>query len=211
MQNNDKHLISVSINGQIILAPEHLSIVQALWHADYPRIKSVGCLEGVCGSCRVMVRREASDVVTTELACEVLIEEGMQATFLSFPEPSPQQYQLSDIKKSADIADQFHNIFPNAQNCRNCGGCNSTCPRGIDVESAVILAAQGKFSEAGDLFIECVLCDLCQSACPEAIEPNHVGLFARRVTAHFHIQPKNLIHQLEKSHRDELKIDINPV
>ncbi|HHH39894.1 MAG TPA: ferredoxin, partial [Sedimenticola sp.] len=43
-------------------------------------------------------------------------------------------------------------------------------------------------------------------ACPEFISPNHVGIFARRVTAYFHIRPSNLINRLEKLRRGELQI-----
>ena len=208
MENIKESLISITINGKMIQAPEYLSVIQALWHAGYSRIKSVGCLEGICGSCRVMVRRQDACEITTELACEVLIEEGMQVCFIEFPEPSQKKYQLHNIGSASQAADVFHQVFPQAKNCRNCGGCNSSCPKGIDVESAVILAAQGQFRESGDLFIECVLCDLCQSACPESIEPNHVGMFARRVSSHFQKEPDNLNCQLEKFHRGEIRIII---
>ena len=52
--------------------------------------------------------------------------------------------------------------------------------------------------EAGEAFFECVMCELCDAACPELIAPAHVGLFSRRVTAHFHLRPPNLIHRLEE-------------
>lgn len=68
------------------------------------------------------------------------------------------------------------------------------------------LAAKGRFSEAGDLFIECVMCDLCMTACPEHISPNHVGLFSRRVTAYFHIRPSNLINRLETLRKGGLRV-----
>lgn len=208
MEQTKETLINASINGKSISAPEYLSVIQALWHSGYPRIKSVGCLEGVCGTCRVLVRRQNSTDITTELGCQVLIEEGMQVNFLAFPTPSQQHYKLEDIRNSWEVQDNFHTIFPEAENCRHCGGCNTTCPKGINVEKAVTLAAKGRFREAGDLFIECVLCDLCQSACPENIAPNHVGIFSRRVTSHLHTRPSNLINRLERIRKGELNVVI---
>lgn len=205
MSNNAPE-VNLTINGKDISAPASLSVIQALWHAGYPRVKSVGCMEGVCGSCRVMVRRTDSREVTTELGCQVLIEEGMQVNFLLFPTPTHHRYQLDEIKNSWEVQDKFHRFFPEAAKCRHCGGCNATCPKRIDIEKGVELAAKGKFREAGDLFVECVLCNLCQTACPESIAPNHVGLFSRRVTAYFHIRPSNLIRRLERQRKGELQV-----
>lgn len=208
MQPSNEKLINATINGKAISAPAYLSVIQALWYSGYPRIKSIGCLEGVCGSCRVLVRRKDSQDIKTELGCQVLIEEGMQVTFLAFPTPAQQHYNLENIRNSWEVQANFHAIFPEAEHCRHCGGCNRTCPKGIDVEKAVVLAAKGRFREAGDLFIECVMCDLCQSACPENIAPNHVGLFSRRVTSHLHTRPSNLINRLEQLRKGELKVEL---
>jgi len=206
LSNDGERLIQLTINGKAISAPESLSVIQALWHAGYPRVKGVGCLQGVCGSCRVFVRRAESNQVTTELACELLIEEGMDVNFLFYPIPPHQTYQLEEIRSSWEVQAKFHDIFPEADHCRHCGGCTATCPKGIDVEKGVGMAAKGRFQEAGELFVECVMCNLCQTACPELITPNHVGLFARRVTAYFHTRPSNLIHRLERIRKGELQV-----
>ncbi|MFK5949585.1 MAG: 2Fe-2S iron-sulfur cluster-binding protein [Methylococcales bacterium] len=206
MKNSKERLINTTINGKSITAPEHYSVIQALWYSGYPRIKSVGCLGGVCGSCRVMVRRRDDNQVTTELGCEVLVEDGMQVNFLAFPIPIQQHYKLESIRNSWEVQACFHDIFPEADNCRHCGGCNETCPKGIDVERGVVLASKGRFKETSDLFTECVLCDLCQSACPESISPNYVGIFSRRITAHLHIRPSNLINRLERLRKGELQV-----
>ena len=84
--------------------------------------------------------------------------------------------------------------------------CNKACPKGIDVESGVELAVKGRFRESGELFVECVMCNLCMTGCPEYIDPNHVGLFARRVTGYFHTRPSNLINQLEAIRTGELSV-----
>ncbi len=206
MQANESNQISLTINGRSITSRQNHSVIQALWDAGYPRVKGVGCMEGVCGSCRVMVRRADGPEVSLELGCQLLVEEGMHVNFLVFPNPTHHTYQLDDIKSSWEVQGRFHDIFPEAEACRHCGGCNQSCPKGIEVEKAVELACKGRFREAGELFVECVMCNLCLTACPENISPNHVGLFSRRVTAYFLIRPSNLIHRLEKMRKGELQV-----
>lgn len=208
MSENSNNQVNLVIEGKSITAPNNLSVIQALWHAGYPRVKSVGCLEGVCGSCRIMVRRPGEAKVTMELGCQTLIEEGMQVIFLVYPTPTHHHYQLSEIKNSWDVQGEFHRIFPEASHCRSCHGCTTACPKGIDVERGVALASEGKFREAGKLFVECIMCNLCMTGCPEEIAPNHVGLFARRVTAYFHTRPSNLINRLEEMRQGNLKVQI---
>lgn len=202
-----KHEVSLSINGQAISAPESLSVIQALWHAGYPRVKGVGCLDGVCGSCRVMVRRAGSEEIKMELGCQLLIEQGMDVFFAIFDTPPQHSYDLSEISTSWDVQTEFHKIFPEAAKCRHCNGCNKACPKGIDVEEGIDLAVKGRFRESGELFVDCVMCNLCMTGCPEFIDPNHVGLFARRVTGYFHTRPSNLINQLEGIRTGELDVD----
>jgi len=203
-----KNEVSLSINGQPISAPDSLSVIQALWHAGYPRVKGVGCLDGVCGSCRVMVRHADSSEIKMELGCQLLVEEGMDVFFSVFDTHPQHNYHLSEINTSWDVQTEFHKIFPEAENCRHCSGCNKACPKGIDVENGVDLAVRGRFRESGEFFVECVMCNLCMTGCPEFIDPNHVGLFARRVTGYFHTRPSNLINRLEAIRTDELDVDI---
>jgi ferredoxin len=198
--------VTLTINGNILSAPSSLSVIQALWHAGYPRIKGAGCLGGVCGSCRVMARRKDSVELNMELGCQLLVEEGMDVFFLVYPTPTQHAYHLSEIKTSWDVQTEFHRIFPEAEKCRHCHGCNQACPKGIDVELGVELAAKGRFKESGELFVECVMCNLCMTGCPEFIDPNHVGLFSRRVTGYFHTRPSNLINRLEAIRTGELDV-----
>lgn len=200
--------VALSINGHFIKAPQSMSVIQALWHNGYPRVRGVGCLDGVCGSCRVMVRRSNSSELKMALGCQVLVEENMDVFFLSFSAPSHHSYDLSEINTSWDVQTQFHEIFPEAEKCRHCHGCNQACPKDIDVELGIDLAVKGRFRESGELFVECVMCNLCMTGCPEFIDPNHVGLFSRRVTGYFHTRPSNLINRLEAIRMGELDVSI---
>ena len=84
-------LVRLTIEGRDITAPASQSIIQAYVYAGETLAEGVGCMgQGVCGSCRVMIRRACSREVTTELACETPIEEGMQVSFLGYFKPRRQ-------------------------------------------------------------------------------------------------------------------------
>ena len=199
--------INVIINGKRITLPHQMTAIQAVWHSGDPMTHGVGCLEGVCGVCKIMVRRVNDRKITMELGCQTLIEEGMEIVFLVFPAPNHHAYRLQDFKNSWDTQARFHKLFPEASRCRHCSGCDKVCPKGIEVERVVNLAVEGKFKEGGALFLECVMCGLCLTACPERITPNHVGLFCRRITAYFHIRPSNLINRLEEIRKGDMVFD----
>ncbi len=188
--------VALTINGLAITAPAEMTIVEAAWHGGVPRVTGAGCLEGVCGSCRIMLRRDKK--VTVGLACQTFVEPGIEVVFLPPASAPRHHYEISDFKDGWDIQARFHKIFPEASRCRHCHGCVVSCPKGISVEEGVTLAAAGRFRDAGEAFFECIMCELCDVACPELIAPAHVGLFCRRVTAHFHLRPPNLIHRLEE-------------
>ena len=52
--------VKLVVDDKEIDAPLRLSIIEAVWHAGGTQVEEVGCLSGVCGSCRVMVRRNPS-------------------------------------------------------------------------------------------------------------------------------------------------------
>ena len=188
--------VNLTINGLAVCAHSGMTLVEAAWQGGVPQVTGVGCLEGVCGSCRVMMRRGKK--VSVGLACQTFVEDSIEVVFMPPPLPSRHYYKISDLKDGWDVHARFHKIFPEASRCRHCHGCDSACPKGITVENGVALAAAGRFREAGEVFFECIMCDLCDAACPELIAPAHVGLFGRRVTAYFHQRPPNLIHRLDE-------------
>jgi ferredoxin len=57
-------MVRLSVEGRAIQAPASSSILQAFVHAGETLIEGVGCMgQGVCGSCRVMVRRAGAPEV----------------------------------------------------------------------------------------------------------------------------------------------------
>lgn len=195
-EDGEQTSVSLTINGVAVDARDGMTMVEAAWQAGIAGITSVGCMEGVCGSCRIMLRQGKD--VRVGLACQTFVKEGDEVIFLPAASAPRHHYDIADFKDSWEIHPRFHAIFPEASRCRHCHGCVASCPKGIAVEDGVALAAAGRYREAGEAFFECVMCELCDVACPELIAPAHVGLFCRRVTAHFHLRPPNLINRLEE-------------
>ncbi|MBS0342264.1 MAG: (2Fe-2S)-binding protein [Proteobacteria bacterium] len=204
--------VRLTVEGRSIAAPAASSILQAYVHAGETLVARVGCMgQGVCGSCRVMVRRAGQPEVKTELACETVVEEGMQVAFIDYLSPSIQQhfYRIEDIADSWQAPRKLLEFFPEAPHCRHCGGCDSACPKGLDVQRGVNLAVEGELAAAGEVFDECVMCNLCTLACPEHIGPNHLGLFVRRMIASLSLRPADLMRRLEQIERGEMSVDLD--
>jgi len=197
--------IEITVNGIRLSVSANHSLIQALWKTGHPNFKSASCLEGVCGSCRIMVKYSNQPEVDMALACQSQVESGMQVVFPQYLEKeSPallnHRYQL---QSSVESEQQLKAVFPEAAHCRHCHGCTVACPKGIDVEQGITLANEGKLGAAGELFINCVMCALCP---PENIAPNYVALFARRTTAVNQPTPPNLANRLQALQRGELTI-----
>lgn len=203
--------VRLSIEGLEIDAAATSSILQAYVQAGHTLVEGVGCMgQGVCGSCRVMVRRAGEPEVRTQLACETVVEPGMQVAFLDYFTPSVQHvYRLRDITDSWDALRQVGEVFPEAAHCRHCGGCDRACPKGLEVQRGVELAVEGRLGAAGQVFDECVMCNLCTLACPEHIRPNHLGLFVRRMTASLGLRPGDLLRRLQQIESGAMGIDFD--
>ena len=203
--------VRLSIEGRAIEAPVSSSLLQAYIHAGQTLVEGVGCMgQGVCGSCRVMVRRAGDQEVRTELACETVVEDGMQVAFLDYFTASVSHgYRLQDLGDSWDALRQVGEVFPEASQCRHCSGCDRACPKGLQVQRGVELAVEGRLGAAAAVFDECVMCNLCTLACPEHIRPNHLGLFVRRMTAAVGLRPGDLMRRLQQIESGAMAIDFD--
>ena len=204
-------MLHLTIEGREIAAPAGCSILQAYIRAGETLVEGVGCMgQGVCGSCRVMVRRSGEPEVRTALACETLVEEGMQVAFLDyFTESARHAYRMEDLRDSWEVMRRMSEVFPEAAHCRHCSGCDRACPKGLEVQQGVNLAVAGQLAAAGRVFDECVMCNLCTLACPEAIRPNHLGLFVRRMVASLALRPADLMLRLHQIENGEMAIDLD--
>lgn len=192
--------IPIVMDGHAIPAPPGASLVQAWIAAGLPLTGNVGCMgQGVCGACRVLVRREGERIATAALACETRAEPGMQVAFVDhFPASRTHAYELEALGDSWAAVGAIDKVFPEAKHCRHCGGCDAACPKQIEVQKAVNLAVEGRGMAAAALFDHCVMCNLCVAACPEHIAPAHLGQFLRRMSASLTLRPGDLVLRLEE-------------
>ena len=206
-----ENIVRLTIEGRAIEAPAGSSILQAFVYAGATLVEGVGCMgQGVCGSCRVMVRRAGSQEVKTALACETVVEDGMQVAFLEyFTTHGRHVYRIEDIGDSWGALSKIGEVFPEAAHCRHCSGCDRACPKGLEVQLGVNLAVEGELAAASHVFDECVMCNLCTLACPEHIRPNHLGLFVRRMIATLTLRPADLMRRLQQIERGEMRIDFD--
>lgn len=190
--------VRLTFDGREVAATAGTSLIQAWIESGRPLVDHVGCMgQGVCGACRVLVRRAGAATVETALACETPAEDGMQVASVDyFPAHRPHAYDLR-TETAAHGPERINEIFPEAAHCRHCGGCDRACPRDIEVERMVNLAAAGETAEAAALFDHCVMCNLCVAACPEDIDPAHLGQFVRRLTAATTTPPVDLDQRLQ--------------
>jgi len=202
--------VSFVFEGHTIKAEAGSSLLQAWGAAGLPMTENVGCMgQGACGACRVLVRRQGERLAGTALACEMQAEEGMQVSFLDhFPARRPHAYDLHALTDSWTALDQIDAVFPEAKNCRHCSGCDRACPKGIEVQRMVNLAAAGEAFTAAALFDHCVMCNLCVAACPEHIDPAHLGQFVRRMNASITLRPADLIGRLREIDQGRQPIDL---
>ena len=203
--------VRLVFDGHSILAEAGASLLQAWGAAGLPLTENIGCMgQGVCGACRVLVRRQGERLAGTALACETQVEEGMQISFIDhFPARRSHTYDLHALTDSWIALAQIDTVFPEAKNCRHCDGCDRACPKGIEVQRMVNLAAAGQAFAAAALFDHCVMCNLCVAACPEHIDPAHLGQFVRRMSASLTLRPADLITRLREIDQGGQPVDLD--
>ena len=70
-------------------------------------------------------------------------------------------------------------------------------------------AVEGRVVAAANLFDHCVMCDLCVAACPEHIDPSHLGQFVRRMNASLTLRPADLVIRLREIAGGQQAIDMD--
>lgn len=203
--------IRITMDGHTVDAPAGASLIQAWLAAGHALTENVGCMgQGVCGACRVLVRREGERIASAALACETRAEAGMQVAFVDhFPARRAHAYDLDALGDSWAAIGAIDQVFPEAKHCRHCGGCDAACPKGIEVQKAVNLAVEGRAMTAASLFDHCVMCNLCVAACPEHIAPAHLGQFLRRMGAALTLRPGDLVLRLQEIEQGRQTIDLD--
>ena len=112
-----ENLLTLTIDGHEVKASADSSIIQAYARSGSAITANVGCMgQGVCGSCRCMVRKDGERDVQTALACETPVEAGMQVSFIDYFLPEHvHYYDTQNLGDGWDVLEEVNAIFPEAQ------------------------------------------------------------------------------------------------
>ena len=190
------NLITVEIMGKKYQVPQGITLVQAMWHTGHQITRGIGCLGGVCGACSTLYRTKESYELKSGLGCQLIVEEGISFSLsASFPVKKP-IYKMEEV---GDPKQDLFKYFPEAALCRNCNACTEACPQGIDVRTGIWKSVFGDFKAASDLFLPCVMCNLCVPVCIAEISSNQVGLYVRRAQGVFFTErPPQLTRRIDE-------------
>jgi len=185
MENQGGKLFSIYIFGNKYQVPEGLTIQKAMEFAGYQFIRSCGCRGGICGACLTEYRIPGSYQLKVVLACQALIEEGMQITQSPFVPMNRSAYHLEALKDQPEILGK---IYPEIYRCLQCNTCTRVCPMEIEVMEYIAHAIRGDIEKVATLSFQCILCGACAGKCPAEISQPNVALLARRIYGR-HILP----------------------
>jgi ferredoxin len=211
MTTADHTIQTLTIDGREVPAGRNRSLVEVRLAEGLPADIGVGCLgQGSCGACRAMISRPADRGVEMVLGCETTAEAGMVVSFLRPVDRSPRHRDdLDQVDDRWNVLEVIARNFPEAPLCRHCGGCDAVCPRHLHVEQGVADTVAGRLVEAAAAFDDCVMCDLCTIACPDHIDPNHLGMFVRAINARQAPPPVDLVRRLHEIAQGRCPIDLD--
>src|SRR4051812_43222481 len=142
-----EQLVQITVDGKAIHVTPANTVIQALALSGEPLLDNVGCMgQGVCGSCRCMVRRLGSREVNTQLACETLVEDGMQVSFIDYSTPRrPHVYQIEDVQDSWHVGAQLNGIFPKQSIAVTAAAATAPAPRTSRFSAGLISRRRATF------------------------------------------------------------------
>lgn len=171
-------LIDIYVMGKQYLAPETLTIIEALEYAGYQLKRGCGCRGGFCGACATVYRIAGDYELKVGLACQTRVEPGMHLAQIPFFPGRKAIYNLEQTHPS--VAD-YARLYPEVFRCLGCSSCTKVCPQDLDVMQYIAYIQRGDFAKAAELSFDCLMCGLCVSRCPVHIVHYNAALTARRL------------------------------
>ncbi|MFQ5587585.1 MAG: 4Fe-4S dicluster domain-containing protein [Nitrospiria bacterium] len=188
--------MTITVDDTKHAVPEGITVIQAMWHLGRSLIHGVGCLGGACGACAIMTRLPGQMLPKTALACQTMVSDGMNITFLS---PDSSKKAIARLPDEMPTRDHLFQHYPETRRCVACQACSSACPQDIDVMVGVREMLIGDLAAVAERFTSCVMCGLCAAVCESRVRPHRVGLYARRLHGAFYPKaPAQLIDRIEE-------------
>jgi succinate dehydrogenase/fumarate reductase-like Fe-S protein len=176
------NMLTVYIMGREYEVPEGLTIMKAMEYAGYRLIRGCGCRGGFCGGCGTIIRKKDSYKLTVGLACQTVVEEGMQFAQIPYYPPHHPEYHIEDMQPTAE---QVLKIYPEVFRCLSCNSCSKVCPQDLRVMDYVQASLRGDLAKAADLSFDCLSCGLCATRCPVEIVQYNIGTLAKRLYSRY--------------------------
>lgn len=179
---SNSQLVDIYILGKKYSVPESLTIMDSMEYAGYKLVRGCGCRSGFCGACATIYRIKGEKELKVCLACQTKVQDGMYLTQLPFFPGDKKQYDINELKPTADTMMQ---LYPEIYSCVGCNSCTKGCPQGLNVMQYIAYAQRGDFEKCAHESFDCVMCGICASRCPANITHYQVGLLARRLTGKY--------------------------
>lgn len=191
----ERKSIPIYVFGKKYEVPEGLTIQKAMEFSGYRFIRSCGCRGGICGACLTEYRIPGDYRLKVVLACQAMVEPGMQITQSPFIPLNRPAYDLEKLKISSAI---LGDIYSEIYRCLQCNTCTRVCPMEIQVMDYVAAAMRGDLEKVATLSFECVMCGACAAKCPAEISQPTMALLARRLYGRYALSlPESLYQRIK--------------
>ncbi|MHC4777391.1 MAG: 4Fe-4S dicluster domain-containing protein [Planctomycetota bacterium] len=182
----EQDLVDIYILGERHSVPGSFTIIQAFEYAGYQLVRGVGCRGGFCGACATVYRLEGEPNLYFALACQTVVEKGMQLAMIPYYPAHKAEYDIMELDPTGE---QILELYPELVKCFGCNTCTKSCPQDIQVLDYVSAALRGDIQEVADLSFDCIMCGLCVSRCPAQLVKHNVALLCRRLAGRY-VQPR---------------------
>lgn len=175
---SNTNLLEIHIDGQAYNVPADITVLHAIEYAGYKIIRGCGCRGGVCGACATVYRLKGDSTLRTCLACQTIVQDGMQLSLFRYFPVARHAYKLDALRPDMSMVME---IYPDIVKCMGCNTCTKSCPMDIPVMKGISRILQGDIKAVADWTISCVMCGLCAGRCPAELSPYLYFLLCRRM------------------------------
>lgn len=206
-----KRKVCVYIMGRPYDVPAGLTIQTAMEYAGYRLKRGCGCRGGFCGACVTIYRKKNDYKLYADLACQKIVEEGIQIMQIPFAPAHKVKYDLMADESMSPSAATVLKYYPEVARCVSCNRCNEACPQDIDAMEAINSVLQGDIKKAAEKSFDCISCGICALRCPAEIAQHNVFQLVRRLYGKHVAPPYTLLKrrikeieegEYEKDYRD---------